>query len=226
MLVSHRRARVMIDCGDDWLHALGSVHPTAIVLTHAHPDHVGGLRRGAPCPVYAPSTVWHALARWRIDQRHVCPVRSAVDIDGIAFTAFRVDHSVVAPAVGYLITAGRSTIFYAPDVLRIPRAAQVLSGITIYVGDAAAIARPIIRIERRTGAAVGHASIAMQLDWCADAGVRRAIFTHCGRGVVAGGPAASARVQQLGRAAGVEARVAEDGLRVKVRAKLVPGFEN
>jgi glyoxylase-like metal-dependent hydrolase (beta-lactamase superfamily II) len=38
LLVSHRSARV-IDCGLDWLGKLKRVRPTAIVLTHAHPDH-------------------------------------------------------------------------------------------------------------------------------------------------------------------------------------------
>jgi glyoxylase-like metal-dependent hydrolase (beta-lactamase superfamily II) len=54
LLVSYRRANVMIDCGLDWLGKLKRVSPRAIVLTHAHPDHALGLKQGAPCPVYAP----------------------------------------------------------------------------------------------------------------------------------------------------------------------------
>ena len=53
LLIEHNNARIMIDCGADWLGRLGAVAPTAIVLTHAHLDHAGGLAEGAPCPVYA-----------------------------------------------------------------------------------------------------------------------------------------------------------------------------
>ena len=49
LLVSHRGARVMIDSGLDWLGKLKRVDPSAIVLTHAHPDHAWGLKQGAPC---------------------------------------------------------------------------------------------------------------------------------------------------------------------------------
>ena len=61
MLVGYRRREVMVDCGLDWRDRLARLHPAAIVLTHAHPDHAAGLRDGAPCPVYAPAEVWSAI---------------------------------------------------------------------------------------------------------------------------------------------------------------------
>src|SRR5436309_6280374 len=63
LLVSYRGAREMSDCGLDWLGKLKRVAPNAIVLTHAHPDHAWGLKRGAPCPVYAPESTWQELQR-------------------------------------------------------------------------------------------------------------------------------------------------------------------
>jgi phosphoribosyl 1,2-cyclic phosphodiesterase len=216
-LLSYRGARIMIDCGADWSRALHRVNPSAIILTHAHPDHVDGLRRGAPCPVYAPSTVWAAIERWPIRMRHRLRLRTPTAIRGVLFEAFPLDHSVLAPAVGYRITAGTVTVFYAPDVLRLRHAREALRGIMIYIGDGASITRPIIRIERQKGIAVGHASITTQLDWCAKAGVPRVIFTHCGRAVVAGPPRIEARIAELGRAQRIDTRIAHDGATMIVR---------
>src|SRR5438128_1876349 len=54
LLISCRGAKVMIDCGLDWLGRFKRLRPNAIVLTHSHPDHAWGLKNGASCPVHAP----------------------------------------------------------------------------------------------------------------------------------------------------------------------------
>ena len=60
---------------------------------------------------------------------------------------------------------------------------------------------------------MGHAPIRTQIGWCRDAGVGRAVFTHCGSEIVrSDARVVSARVRKLGHEHGVDARVADDGL--------------
>jgi glyoxylase-like metal-dependent hydrolase (beta-lactamase superfamily II) len=50
-LVESRGHRIVIDAGTDWLGRLERLSPDAVVVTHAHPDHVAALKRGSRCPV-------------------------------------------------------------------------------------------------------------------------------------------------------------------------------
>jgi phosphoribosyl 1,2-cyclic phosphodiesterase len=216
LLVAYGGRKVMVDCGVDWLGALDRQAPNAIVVTHAHPDHAGGLTKGAPCPVYATGETWRVIGRYGIDDRRRIQPRRPLSIHRIALEAFPLEHSLRAPAVGFRITAGRRCIFYAPDVVAIRDAEEALADVDLFVGDGASITRGIVR--RRDGARIGHASIRTQLDWCAAAGVERAIFTHCGSEIVTGDEeAVAAKVEALGRERRVRAEIAHDGLVVLLR---------
>ncbi len=215
LVVVFRRRRVLLDCGLDWRDGLRALRPDAILLTHAHADHVGGLREGSPTPVHATAETWHALARYPIEQRETVAPREPVAVGGVELEAFRVEHSLRAPAVAYRASAGRATILYAPDVVAIPDLSEAMRGLSLYVGDGASIVRAIVR--RRDGARIGHASIREQLDWCAAEGVPRAIFSHCGSQIVRDERGARERVAALGRERGVDAGVARDGLELTVR---------
>jgi len=213
LLVQHNDARVMIDCGADWFGRLGAIAPTAIVLTHAHPDHAAGLAEGAPCPVYATKETLDLLRRFPIRDTHRMPLQKSVTIGGMRFKAFPVRHSIRAPAVGYRVSARDRCFFYLPDVARLPDASDVLRGINVYIGDGATVRRSMVRHKGRT--LIGHAPITMQLHWCEKAGVRHAIFTHCGSPTVrADARMLNASVRRLGREHGIDASVACDGDRL------------
>lgn len=213
LLIEHEDARIMIDCGADWLGRLHGIAPTAIVLTHAHVDHAGGLAQGAPCPIYATSETLRLLRRFPIRDRRSMPLKKSVAIGGLRFTAYPVQHSIRAPAVGYRVSANAEAFFYLPDVAMLPNAAEALHGVGVYIGDGATMRRSMVRV--KDGKLIGHAPITTQLDWCAKAQVHRAIFTHCGTPIVRGDPRAlSATVRKLGRERGINARLARDGDRV------------
>lgn len=216
LLVSYYGRRVMIDVGEDWKGRLDDVGPQAIVLTHAHPDHAFGLRDGSSCPVYATSVTWSAINDYPLKARHTIAHRTPTEIEGILFEAFPVEHSTVAPAVGYRVTAGRSTVFYVPDVVYVKERSVALRGIDVFVGDGATIKRALVR--KRNGSLIGHAAVQTQLTWCQKEGVRRAVFTHCGSPIVAGDERLVARdVRRLGDERGVQAEIAYDGMEIVLR---------
>jgi phosphoribosyl 1,2-cyclic phosphodiesterase len=213
-LVSYRGGRVLIDCGEDWRGKAGSENPAAIVITHAHPDHALGLADGAPCPVFATAAAWKRMDAFaiRAELRRVLSPREPVDVEGIRFETFPVVHSVREPAAGFRITAGTVTIFYVPDVARIPDRSGALRGARVYVGDGATLTRSMVRRDRE-GNVIGHASVATQLDWCARSGVPEMIVTHCGSAIVGGDERrVRAKLGELAETSGVSAEIAHDGM--------------
>src|SRR5206468_6818602 len=213
LVVSYRGADVMIDCGLDWLGKLNRVDPNAIVLTHAHPDHAWALKRGAPCPVYAPQKTWQELQLYPIKDRHLIEERTRTKICGITFEAFPVEHSILSPAVGYRVSAGRASIFYVPDLVFIHERAAALKNVQIYIGDGATVTRSFIR--RRGKTLIGHSPVRTQLTWCEKEGVPKAIITHCGSEIVTGDERKlSAKLRTIAAERGVEVRIAYDGMKL------------
>jgi phosphoribosyl 1,2-cyclic phosphodiesterase len=213
LLIEHGRSRIMLDCGADWRGRLSTVAPTAIVLTHAHPDHAAGLSEGAPCPVYATGETLKLLRRFPIrDRRQVRPGMPTM-IEGVRFTAYRVRHSIRAPAVAYWVSTKAGCFVYVPDLAAAPEDPRALAGVDVYIGDGATMSRSMVR--RKKGTVIGHASIETQLAWCEAAGIRRAVFTHCGSALVrAPARQLNAALRRLGEAHGIEALVACDGDRL------------
>jgi hypothetical protein len=158
---------------------------------------------------------WERIGHFPIErgERHLISPRSPRRIEGIRFEAFRVVHSVRAPAVGFPVHAGRVGIFYVPDVVRIPARRAAFRGIRVYVGDGATLTRHMIRRQRGSGQRFGHASVRQQLGWCAEEGVQRMIVTHCGSDIVAGDARRTrARLRELARESGVAVEIAHDGM--------------
>jgi hypothetical protein len=119
------------------------------------------------------------------------------------------------------ISTDQGCCIYVPDVAEIPNLRTLLRGIDVYIGDGATIRRSMVR--RTNRALIGHASIVAQLEWCKEAGVRQAFFTHCGSAIVRGSAGqVRALVRQLGLERGIDARLAHDGLELGIGHTRLP----
>ncbi len=214
--VSYRGKRVIIDCGEDWRGHMDELRPQAIVVTHAHPDHVWGLKDGAPCAVYATRAAWQEMDDYPIQQRRVVNQREPFQVRGIEFEAFAVVHSTRAPAVGYRITAGVITVFYVPDVVYIENREEALRGCRAYIGDGATVDTSMVR--KPGDSLIGHTPVRTQLTWCAKLGVPKMIVTHCGAQIVDADPdQVQSLIDEYADERGVEAQIATDGMEMVLR---------
>ena len=98
VMVSSGGRRVLIDCGADWLGRVRRLGPAAILISHAHDDHAAGLKRGAPCGVYASAEAWSAMIAWPLASRYVVPAKHPFALRGLLIEAWPVEHSLLAPA--------------------------------------------------------------------------------------------------------------------------------
>jgi phosphoribosyl 1,2-cyclic phosphodiesterase len=216
-LFSCGQGKLMMDCGEDWLDRVSTIKPDAILITHGHPDHAFGLKRGAPCPVYATHETWLNITAFPVEDKRLVVPRNRFRVVGLTVEAFALVHSTRAPAVGYRISRGKVSVFYVPDVVYIKERREALHGCRVYIGDGATIIRSMVR--KPGNELIGHVPIRTQLTWCAKEGVPEAIFTHCGTQIV-GGDARKlgALIRGLARERALaDARITHDGMTVEYR---------
>ncbi len=213
--VAYGGRQLLIDCGSDWLGQLPIADPVALLLTHAHPDHIGGLVCGAPCPIYAHAATMEIIAAFPLSRRVLITAREPFYVAGFRLEAFSLQHSPRAPAVGYRIQAGRSAIFYCPDVAAIPERHQALSGIQLYIGDGASYRQSLLRWE--DDMLYGHAPLLDQLSWCAEEKVPRMLISHCGEEIIANENRIAHQLQSSARKLGIKAGIAYDSMTLELR---------
>jgi len=203
LLLDTGEAHVLIDRGESWRGKRTPEYDIALV-THGHPDHVGGFRETERADgILVAERSRPGLPDWAKSFRLLESEKPA----GVAW--FAVEHSTRCPAVGYRIETDVGDVVVCPDVLSVPNRESALKGAALYVGDGSALSRSLVR-RAPNGDLVGHASIALQVRWCEEAGIPHAIFVHFGKECISMGDE-ELRDALAGLSEKVRVEVAADG---------------
>ena len=212
------RFRLLCDFGENRRGMLREIRPDAIFISHAHPDHGGGLAEGTDLPVYASAVTHRIQSGLPYRNRRVLSPGRAARVGPFRLTGFPVVHSVRCPCTAARIETKERTLVYSADIIAFPDPGEVLAAADIYVGDGSTLKGSLVR-RHASGALIGHTTVQAQLGWLARARVPRAVFSHFGRGPIEIGERALHRaLAELGaaKAPGCAVTAARDGLSIEV----------
>jgi len=210
--------RLLCDFGENRKGLLGRIAPDAVFVSHAHPDHAGGLAEGTSAPVLA-SAITHDITKdFPIGKRVTLAPGRSTRVGPLNVTAFPVVHSIRCPAVAARLETPEGVVVYSGDVVAFEDPAAALTGAALYVGDGSTLKGSLVR-RQPSGVLVGHTTVRAQLGWLDTFGVPRAVFSHFGKGPIEmGEKALREALAALGaeRAPRCEVSASRDGLTLEI----------
>ncbi len=211
-VVESRGFRLLCDFGETNEGRLAEIAPDAIWISHAHPDHGGGLREGTDLPVYASAATARILRDLPVRRWRVLPPGKAARVGPLRLTPLPVLHSLRCPCLAARIAAEGKVIVYSGDLVAF-RDEDALSGADLYIGDGSTLTRPLVR-RHSSGRLFGHTTVRAQFGWLGRQGVPRAVFSHFGSEAIRmGDRELASRLRRLGaeKAPACSVELAHDG---------------
>jgi len=182
LLIEHNKFRLLIDHGIV-SRKLNMIRPNAILITHAHPDAFMWLLKDEKYDgkIYVTNET-KKLSKFDKNFEIIKPNKWFY-VGPFKVMAYKVIHSLIAPAVGFKISIVKTknktkTLVYNPDLI-VPENKSVLNGVDLYIGDGSSFMANLVR--KKGNKLFGHARMSTQINWCMDYEIKNAIFTHLGK---------------------------------------------
>jgi len=160
VMLTHDRTRILFDAGPDLgkqLRRKTVYLPHWCFITHAHPDHIWGVDE--------------------LPKQTKIRLKEAAEADHWRVEPFTVDHSIIAPAVGYIFYSDHLKIVYSPDFLTIHHP-ELLAGANLWLADGSIEIRDIVRGKERN---IGHQAMRKTILMANELNIPRVVFLHIGR---------------------------------------------
>lgn len=201
---------LLVDCGEREFLDLG---PTAVIITHLHPDHAYFVRAGAErppagLPIYAPEGYRDYGLR---------PLDGPETIAGCRVQPVPSHHSLRVRSQAYVIESGPAKVLYTGDMVWINKDFHhFFEGLDLVITEASYFRQGglIIR-DKATGQIYGHTGIP-DLVRVFKAFCRRIVLVHFGGWFYKDIGRARTALRELGRANGVRVEVGRDGAEISV----------
>src|SRR3989344_4577480 len=142
LLLESQNFRLLIDHGL-LSKKLKTINPDAILITHGHPDAFKWLKEDENYSgkIYVTRET-KQLSRFS-QNFSLLRLNQWTTIGPFKVLAYRVIHSVLAPAVGFKIKAGK-TLIYNSDLV-VPKNKVILKDVDLYIGDGSSVRGNLVR---------------------------------------------------------------------------------
>lgn len=208
-MIEDRNFKLLVDHG---LRSkrLTKIKPEAILITHGHPDHFVWLKKDEDYQgkIYVTAET-EKLAKFK-KNFEIIKVNQWFEIGPFKIFAYRVAHSLIAPAVGFKIKAGGKTLIYNPDLI-VMEEKKVLKNVDLYIGDGSSVKSNLVR--RKDSQLFGHTRMQTQINWCRQFGINKIIFTHLGKEALSIGDRQLAKILKQ---EGMSIEIADDGMTYEI----------